>query len=137
MLSAPSSPTVGEETRLERPALGLVSVFLPCLALGISAALTRARPRRQRPVARAGDHAGRNLAGAGRGGVRLHAPLPAARALVNVGFGVPSGGQGLLWPPMVAPGCSWPWPAWLPSLSRASLPSGSALLAHTVRMIIM
>ncbi|CAM0151705.1 unnamed protein product [Urochloa decumbens] len=40
MLWAPPSPTVGEETKLERPALWVPAVLLPCVVLGISAALT-------------------------------------------------------------------------------------------------
>ncbi|CAN6209110.1 unnamed protein product [Urochloa humidicola] len=40
MLWAPSSPTVGEETKLERPGLWVLAVLLPCLVLGLSATLT-------------------------------------------------------------------------------------------------
>ncbi|RLN35739.1 hypothetical protein C2845_PM03G17840 [Panicum miliaceum] len=37
-----SSPTVGDETRLARPALWVVAVFLPCLVIGSTAALVYA-----------------------------------------------------------------------------------------------
>ncbi|OEL21867.1 hypothetical protein BAE44_0017113 [Dichanthelium oligosanthes] len=40
MMSVPSSPTVGEETGLPRPAVWVVAIVLPCLVLGYSAALT-------------------------------------------------------------------------------------------------
>jgi hypothetical protein len=42
MMSSPSSPTVGDETRLARPGLWVVAVFLPCLVVGSTAAFVYA-----------------------------------------------------------------------------------------------
>lgn len=42
MMSSPSSPTDGDETRLARPGLWVVAVFLPCLVVGSTAAFVYA-----------------------------------------------------------------------------------------------
>ncbi|RLM84749.1 hypothetical protein C2845_PM04G00570 [Panicum miliaceum] len=42
MMSSPSSSTVGDETRLARPGLWVVAVFLPCLVVGSTAAFVYA-----------------------------------------------------------------------------------------------
>ncbi|CAO1940038.1 unnamed protein product [Urochloa humidicola] len=132
MLWAPPSPTVGEETRLERPALWVVAVLLPCFVVGVSAALigffyaelpdcATSAPWRAPAIMLGGVFPALVMVVFGYMHLFLpRAPFALREAIVHVGFcclGVPvwwSGALVGLWLAMAPPGCSSPWPVWWP-----------------------